>query len=62
MTDTRPIELAFDEIPSLQTTGMTNGGSVMERVNDQLTDIEISGDVESALVECETILNGPIGE
>src|SRR5882724_7473051 len=40
--DTRPIKLAFDKIPGLQTTGMTDGGSVMERVDDGLTDVKIS--------------------
>jgi len=34
MTNIRPIELAFDKIPSLYMTRMTDGGSDMKRVND----------------------------
>jgi len=59
-TDTRPIELAFDEIPGLQTTRMTNRGSVMEKTNDRLTNVEISGDIELSFIEYETVLNSPV--
>jgi len=40
---------------------MTNRGSVVERANDRLTNVEISGNVESTFIKCETILDGPVG-
>jgi len=58
--DTRPIKLAFDKIPGLQTTGMTDGGSVMEGTNDRLADIKICRNIESTFIECETVLDGPV--
>ena len=61
LMNTGPIKLVFDKIPSLQTTGMTNRGSVMERANNCLVNVEISGDIESSFIECETILDGPVG-
>jgi len=39
---------------------MTNGGSVVERANDRLTNVEISGNIESTLIKRETILDGPV--
>jgi len=40
---------------------MTNGGSVVERANDRLTDVEISGNIESTFIKRKTILDGPVG-
>ena len=60
MTNTRPVELAFDEIPGLQMTGMTNRGSVMQGTNNRLADVEISRNIEATFVKRETVLDGPV--